>query len=253
MQGHKGAGRYGVAFLLLVLPPALPAAHPLITDDTGTQGRGRYQLEVMTEHGDDRVDDVRERVVSTQAVLSYGLLPQTDLVLTLPRRRIHTDDDANSPRSGVSDIGLDLKWRFFERDAMSLVFQPGVTLPTGDEDRGLGSGRAGYGGFLVASYALSPWAFHAQLGYVRNRNVLNQRESILQRSVAVTREVAEGLRLVADIGAATHPSDDRDAAFLIAGLIYAVTSDFDVDVGYKKALSRTEVDRSLLAGVTFRF
>jgi hypothetical protein len=39
-------------FLTCFLFPAVSqAAHPLITEDTGTQGTGRFQLELTAEHG----------------------------------------------------------------------------------------------------------------------------------------------------------------------------------------------------------
>lgn len=50
-------GRHAVRLVGVVLlaasafrPVPLPAAHPLITEDTGTQGRGNFQLELTTEH-----------------------------------------------------------------------------------------------------------------------------------------------------------------------------------------------------------
>ena len=53
------------------------AAHPLITDDTGTQGQGKFQLEVNGEFGHDRekLDGVEtiESSAGLETVLSGGL------------------------------------------------------------------------------------------------------------------------------------------------------------------------------------
>ena len=38
------------AAVATALPLAAQAAHPLVTDDTGTQGDGNWQLEVNTDH-----------------------------------------------------------------------------------------------------------------------------------------------------------------------------------------------------------
>ena len=43
------------------LPTMVIAAHPLITDDTATQGRTRYQLEMNSEYEYDREDETTEK------------------------------------------------------------------------------------------------------------------------------------------------------------------------------------------------
>ena len=45
-----------ISFIVVALFPVLAqAAHPLITEDTGTQGRGKFQLELTAESGRDNV------------------------------------------------------------------------------------------------------------------------------------------------------------------------------------------------------
>jgi hypothetical protein len=82
-----------------------------------------------------------------------------------------------------------------------------------------------------------------------NRNVLHRREGIFQRRSRLRAKLPKGSG--GRYRRRSHPTDVRDSEFVIAGLIYAVTADFDI--GYKKALSPIEVDRALPAGLTFRF
>lgn len=58
------------------------AAHPLITEDTGTIGTGRWQLEVYGEQGKER--GTRARLDQQDAVLSYGVSDTADLHISLP-------------------------------------------------------------------------------------------------------------------------------------------------------------------------
>ncbi len=71
------------------------AAHPLITDDTGTQGRGKAQLEFMGEYEHDRNEGLTTNtlVVPTIPVLSYGLTDAVDLVLGISYQRTETQRD----------------------------------------------------------------------------------------------------------------------------------------------------------------
>ena len=52
-------------------------AHPLITEDTGTQGKGGWQLEINGERNKD--DGVRG--AQAAATLSYGFIDSADLQL----------------------------------------------------------------------------------------------------------------------------------------------------------------------------
>lgn len=67
----------GIAVLASTLPS--DAAHPLITDDTGTQGAGKVQIEANGEYGSDRETalgaEAVERAIEGGITLSYGRRP----------------------------------------------------------------------------------------------------------------------------------------------------------------------------------
>ncbi len=240
-----------------ISPAPLFAAHPLITEDTGTQGRGNFQLELTTEHAYEDEDGVRETTVRTNAVLSYGLRDNLDVVLTLPHRRITTEDTdgSKSTVAGRADVGLDLKWRFYEQDNLSFALKPGLTLPTGDETKNLGTGKSTRSLYLVTSYDASPWEYHLHLGHIWNRNTLDQHESQRHLSVAAGRRIGDKLKLVADYGADTPTSKTSsvNTEFFILGAIYNLRKNLDLDFGAKWGLTPPESDFTWLGGVTFRF
>jgi hypothetical protein len=249
-----------MCFILIVPAPAW-AAHPLITDDTGTQGKGKYQLEVNGQYDSDKetIGGVSVKTTGGQAAttLSYGIIDNTDLVLSIPYAwsTVKQDDVTVSDEKGISDTTFEVKWRFFEKDGFSFALKPGVSFPTGDENKGLGSGKIGYHGYFIISKESAPWAFHMNLGYIRNENTVEERVDIWHASLAATYEVIKNLKVVGNIGIERNrdTDSDNDPAFLIGGIIYSVAENFDIDFGVKYGLAKAETDYSLLAGTTFRF
>ena len=232
------------------------AAHPLITDDTGTQGKGKFQLEVNGEYGHDKDNGVTTKTTQAAAALSYGVTNPIDIVLGIPYQHIKTKDlETVMTNDGISDMSIELKWRFYETDGFSFALKPGLTLPTGDDDKGLGSGRATYHLFLITTKEIKPWALHLNLGYNRNENKVDERKDIWHASLASTVEVIKDIKLVANIGAERNPdkSSNTHPVFIIGGLIYSISEDFDIDFGIKAGLNKPETDYSVLAGITWRF
>jgi predicted porin len=242
-------------FAALICTP-LYAAHPLLTEDTGTQGPGNYQLELMLDQTRDHEPGATVRESAMMAVLSYGVLENADLQFGLPYTRQHTHDAAGRHASqGPLDATVDFKWRFFEREALSLALKPGLTLPTGDKDRGFGAGRATWGVLGILSYEPGPLSFHSHIGYRRNNNAVDQRTSLRHLSAAVTYQATEQLKLVADISADTNPdrADSGSVRYRIMGFIYSPTSWLDLDVGWKHGHGRAAADRAFLIGVAVRW
>jgi predicted porin len=242
------------------------AAHPLITDDTGTQGRGKFQLEVNGELSRDRetLDGVetRETFAGLETVLSGGLTDTVDLVLAVPWvwSRVKEGSAVTSDENGAGDVGFELKWRFLEYKGFSLAVKPGMTFPSGNENRGLGNGKISYGATMIATQELDPFAFHLNLAYTHNEFTLDpdkesNRRDIWHASLAATWEVIKDLQLVANVGMESN-GDRGNAtwpAFILGGAIYSLTENLDVDLGIKGGLNKQEPDLTLMAGVAWRF
>lgn len=231
--------------LFLLSAAELQAAHPLITEDTGTQGAGGWQLELFGEEGEAQA--TRARLDRHDAVLSYGLADTLDLQAGVPWVRQQS--------SGMGDATLDLKWRFFERGPLSLGLKPGISLATGDDGKGLGAGRVGWGTLLILSYDHGPWAFHAHAGYKRNRNTLGERDALTHVSGAIAGQAAPGVKLVIDVARVTSPDPavSQPERYLVFGAIWSVTKDFDLDLGLKVGSGGAALDEALLLGMTVRW
>ncbi len=249
--------------IALVVPVPAPvwAAHPLITDDTGTQGKGKFQLEVNGQYDTDRetVNGVSVKSTGGQSAstVSYGIADTLDLIANVPYQwsRITENGVPVYNERGLSDISCEAKWRFFEKNGLSFGLKPGIRFPTGSEERGLGTGRAGGSLFLIGSMESGPWAFHANVGYIRNGNEAGEDKNLWHASLAATCEVVKSLKLAANIGSEKNPVKpaDNDPSFLIVGGIYTLTENFDIDAGVKRALTSSETDLSVLAGIAYRF
>ncbi len=228
------------------------AAHPLITDDTGTQGKGRFQLELNAEYKVEKEDGSTEKVFDFTPTLSYGIAETLDLVIGLPYQQIKID---SFKENGLGDLEVQAKWRFYEKDGLSLALKPGISFPTGDEDKGLGTGKTSYSLFFIATKELKPVNVHLNLGYIRNENKFDERKNIWHASFAGEMEVSEKLKLVANVGAETNPDRSSNTApsFALLGFIYSINDNVSIDFGYKYGLTKPETDSSYLFGIAIKF
>jgi opacity protein-like surface antigen len=239
-------------FLMLaaaLAPLAAHAANPLVTDDTGTQDTGNWQLELNSEWM--TLPSARQQQWNN--TLTYGVMPNLDVAIQAPYQRTRTDGDGWT--SGVTDLQLQAKWRFLETEQWSLGLKPFISLPTASQDRGLGNGRATSGANLLMQYNLDRWTLLANAGYTWNNNGIGNRQSLWSASTAVLFCATEKLRLVADIGLATNPdaTTQTKPAYALVGAIYSPTKDLDLDVGYKRGLNPASLSHSLQAGTTIRW
>ncbi len=245
-----------VFFSILSCSTAAFAAHPLITDDTGTMGTGKAQLEINGEYGHDKEDGVTTKTTQGDACFSYGLSESVDLVIDLPYLHYREKtEDATVSENGFSDTAIEVKWRFYEHDDLSLAIKPGLTLPTGDDDKGLGAGKTTYSLFFITTKEMDPWAVHLNLGYIRNENTLDEEKDIWHASIASTVALTENLTAVANLGVESNTDKlaGTDPAFALAGLVYALSEEVDLDCGIKYGLNDPETDRTVLAGLTWKF
>ncbi len=232
------------------------AAHPLITDDTGTGGRGGAQIEFNGMLGYDKERGSMEKSHGMITTLTYGLGGNTDLVLGIPYLRSSLrDDTGTSKNSGLGDVALELKWRFYQFDGYSLAFKPGLSFPTGNYEKGLGTGRTTYNSFLIFTREIPPWSFHANIGYGRNENKISERKDVWHVSLASEVEIFQGLKLVGNIG--IERNRDRTAnihpAFAIGGFVYSLSRNVDVNFGIQLGITTTETDFTIHPGITYRF
>lgn len=244
------------------------ASHPLITDDTGTQGRGKFQLELNGEHMNDRGMSHNGiwKADGGQAAtsLSWGLSNKIDLTANMHWQSSHLEENGvvTNNENGLGDSSLELKWRFLENidNGLSFALKPGISLPTGNDQKGLGNGKVSGDMVLISTYEGKLGALHGNVGYYHNafrldRDKLACRSDIWQASLAAELNMTTQLCLVADVGVKTNQNKSSDTApvFLIGGLIYSINDKLDLDVGVKDGLNKAETDSTVMAGMALKF
>jgi len=232
------------------------AAHPLISDDTGTQGTGKFQVEVNGVLATDEEGPVETNMLAFGVSLAAGVREDVDIVVGAPYIILEEKIAGTTvDEQGPGDVVLEAKWRFFEKEGASFAIKPGISLPLGDEDKGLGTGENGYFLFAIASMEAEPVTVHGNLGYMRNENNAGEEKDLWHVSVAAEYEMTESAHLVGNVGMEKNPdpSADNDPAFGLLGVIYSPEEYIDLDAGVKVGLTDAEDDLAFLAGMAIRF
>ncbi len=248
--------------MIFTLAPAgfAHAADPLITGDAHTLGRGGLLLEFNGEYGFDRQAGIRERGGEAAVLVTYGLTDDIDLLLGVPYQwsRLKVAGETETT-DGLADMFLEAKWRFYEAERGSYSLKPAISLPTGDEEKGLGNGKVSYGLTFTASRHLEPVDLHFNIGYLVNEFKLKadreeNRRDIWHASLSAVRGVTDNLDLVGNVGIERNGArnSNRHPAFALAGLIYAMADNLDVYAGLKYGLTRAETDVTVLTGLAWR-
>lgn len=236
-----------------ILPSVSFAAHPLVTDDTGTQGAGGFQFELSADRIRAAKEGAESRTTLISSTLTYGLTDELDIAVGLPYQLVNNDGEPKV--RGMSDAALGAKWRFHEKNGLSIGLKPQVFIPIGNEQHGLGNGKAAYGVNLLASYEIDHCTLLANAGYTYSNNVLGARKNIWNASAAVVWNAMPKTRLLLDVGTYRNadPLSSEQPAFAVAGAIYSPHEKLDLDVGIKKGLNSAEVNYVVGIGVAVRW
>jgi hypothetical protein len=242
-----------VSIVAATVAAAAHAAHPLISEDTATQGRGKLELEL----GAAITRDQGGRIIELDPQLSYGALDDLDLILR-PSVLWLTGDaaDAVGRRRGFGATALDVKWRPLEWSAWSVGTRAGVDLPTASD--GVAPRQPGTHALVMATYGSDAVMATANVAYVhapRDATAPTRRRDIVRLSAGTLVTVRSGLRLAADIAAmrATDATDRGWPAVAVLGAIISLPGGPDVDAGYQLPLNARAPSGAWLVGATLRW
>jgi len=232
--------------VLAIMAASAFAGHPMLSEDTGTQGTSNWELEL----GYAWIRSGAERSFLFQPQLSYGVSPTFDLIVQ--PSWMTTEATSDGRERGLGDTNLDAKWRIYGAAPWSIGIRAGVGLPTAQRGLGLPDGNVSPHAILVATADLTPFAFDVNLGlsYVPG----DVRTDQYHLSAAATYTANERLFLVLDVAADSNPDlvPGSYQAVALLGVIYTVHPGLDVDVGYRGRFSAVGPVRQWLLGITFR-
>ena len=259
----KTRSTLAVALLLTMSATSSWAFQPLLTDDTGTQGRGENQLEFS--FSDDRVEQSGVAYSSRVAPLTYtrGLSETLDISLGVNHTHLNSDAFGTDFVSGNGNPSVGLKWRFYENEAsktsLAMKAELGLAVSRAQEALGLGNGR-GY--YTVTAILMQETSFGAILlnlvsSQVRySDTVANPDASLLRVSLAPVWQLNDQWKLALDVGNTTQTAAGQksDIGFVEIGAVYSPGKDVDIALGF---ISRKDPDNAsntgITGGVTWRF
>lgn len=254
-----------LASLLLVASSNVAMAfQPLVTDDTGTQGKGGNQLEFSYNQERSSSRGSTTNIQTLPTVYTRGLSDGIDAyVAAIPTRIRSTMPGANANGGGNPALGV--KWRFYENESSktSLGLKPEIRLPVSaaEEAAGLGTGRASYGLMLILTQEVPFGAVHVNLG--RGRDLFREPEinphiSSTHTSIAPVWDVNGEWKLALDIGTESETAGGvtTRAVFLEIGAVFSPGKDLDLAFGIVRWTDNATpraTTTSATIGLTWRF
>lgn len=240
------------------------AAHPMITDDAGTLGKGTIQVELNGDIGTDRNTHSEHTTYNSSQIattIGFGVADKIDV--TFGYTRPWGDGDVNGTAfhdNGSNDLGLNMKLHLFEHEGISFAVKPqiGYSYILGGQENDY---TMSYGLSLILTKEFEPFALHANVGYTYNDYNLASdrdanRDSLWNFSLAATYDVIkEKLKIAADFGANTSQDKlyNEMLVYGLAGFIYSLNKNIDLSAGIKAGLTEPETDLTGTFGLTLKF
>jgi len=253
-----------MTMILAVIAPPAQAMHPLVTDDTGTQGPGGVLVESSINYLKD--NEFKSTVVPVAVTLGIG--ETMDAAVEMPYLSLRPSPATGNNESGLSDVVFRFKHRFYEQEKksggrdqleQSLAYQVAFSQPTGNEEKGLGAGKSRWGGRLISTTEWEAVEINANLGYESSGRALRRGnftfEHAVAMSVAAKYERSKPWEPVVELAVVRVKETDvfSRIANALVGLIYEPSEHFYVDAGIRVGLNASSEDYGFLAGFGYKF
>jgi len=255
---------FGFAIMLVTIPAVAWAMHPLITDDTGTQGKGA----VLVESNVNYMKNNEFRSTTVPLAFTAGINETMDAGVEIPYLLLRPSPVTGQPERGFSDVNFKFKHRFYEQEKKdgeheqserSLAYQVAYSQPTGREELGLGAGTARWSARILGTTVWESTEISANLGYDSSGKALRRGNFSFDYAVSLSVTAKyerpkpwEPVAELAVIKVKGMDGYDRIATALV-GIIYEHSERFYVDTGYRVGLNGQSEDYALLAGFGYKF
>ncbi len=248
----------------LLVPGPTWAAHPLITDDSGTQGPGG----VLVESNVNYLKDNQFKSTTVPVNVTAGIGETIDLEMDAPYLWLNPSPSTGSSESGFGDVLFKFKHRFIEREQkdgeggrleQSFAYQILYSQPTGNEERGLGAGTAWWGVRMISTTEWNTVEIDANVVYESSGKALRLGnftfDDAVIVSIAAKFEQRRPWEPVVEL-AATRASGTDGVTRIVTGLVglmYEPSEKYYIDAGVLVGLNRDSPDYGLLAGFGYKF
>jgi hypothetical protein len=254
----------GIVIMLFGMPVTARAMHPLITDDTGTQGRGA----VLVESNVNYLKDNEFRSTVVPLALTAGITETMDAGVEIPYLLLRPSAVTGQTERGFGDVNFKIKHRFYEQERKdgeheqpesSLAYQIAYSQPSGNEEKGLGAGTARWSARLLGTTEWESTEINADLGYDSSGKALRRGNFFFDyavfMSVAAKYERPKPWEPVVELSVFRVKGVDGYERFAsaLAGIIYEPSERYYVDAGVRFGLNERSEDYVLLAGFGCKF
>jgi hypothetical protein len=212
------------------------ARPPYLTDDPEPTDYQHWEAYLFTTG--DR-SHTGYTINSPAAEMDYGAFSDTQLTLDMGMTTV--GGGGMQTVSGFGDVAFSVKYRFLHETNgwPELAVFPGLTLPTGDANRGLGNGRASYHLPLWAQKSFGSWTVDAGGGVFLNP-APGERD-YPYGGVLLQRDFGNHLSLGGEVFAQGQDADDdRGFAALNFGGSYNFTEHFSVQASIGHSIAGDE-------------
>jgi hypothetical protein len=201
------------------LPAIALAGPPFVTDDPEPVEYKHAEAYLAVQYRHDRDGDSS---TLPHVEINYGLIPNVQIHLIAPLQ--YMKPEGASSHYGYGDTELGVKYRFIrETDYVPQVgIFPLIEFPTGDSDKGLGSGRTQYFLPIWLQKSRGPWTTYGGGGYWINPGERNK--DWWQFGWQIQREINKTLTLGTEIYYKTaSTADSNDSTGYSVGAIINFT------------------------------
>lgn len=229
------------------------AARPLVTEDAVVAGRGITQLEVGVDYT--RIGDKGEGTTLLVSPI-HGVMEDTEFYLNFPY--IFRRPDSPSKGDGWGDVSFVMKHLIAEEDKKipAFLIRMSLKLPSGDKDKGLGTGDTNVGFLGVLTKGFGPATIHLNAGYTFvGRQNESRHDNEVNYGIAGEYAVGKKTRVVGEVYGLYHPAYEAEEIERRAmlGLTYRINDTLTVDCAAKKGFQGASDEYGLIAGMTITF
>ena len=228
--------------IFLLVSPIVLAGPPFLTDDPEPVEYKHTEAYLAMQYRHDRDGDSS---TLPHVEINYGLLPNVQIHLIAPLQYIKPE--GSSSQYGYGDTEVGVKYRFVQETEYfpQMAVFPLIEFPTGDSDKGLGSGRTQYFLPIWLQKSWGPWTTYGGGGYWINPGEKNK--DWWQFGWQIQREIDKTLTLGTEIYYKTASTADVNGSIgysLGAIINFTATHHLLLSVGRDVLLLFEEVNQS---------
>jgi hypothetical protein len=205
------------------------------------------------EYEDADVTHVITRTNDVDFHMTYGLLEWLDIIVDVPLK--YRTVNGKKTYSGLDDITLEAKVKFFDKNGFSFAADPFITFPNWGYKYGIGEGRIQSGITLYGTYSKDPLSVTVCGTYKRNENRVNDRLDIWKAYISPSYKIMDPLTLMGSIGweRDTNKLNSKYPLYLSGGFSYQINDMISIIPSVKYAFYKPEKDITVYVGTQIVF